>query len=205
MFDVKADDQKRACLVAKGFQQREGIDYDAIFSPVVRYETVRLMIALGALENWHFEAVDVKTAFLYGKLDKEVYMKQPEGFIIRGKENKVFHLKRAIYGLKQASNLWWEELKSSMATFGYKHTQSDAGVFVKFHKSGAKTVVIVYVDDALFASSDKKLALREKATFMNLWECRDLGEAREFLGMKICREGQAIYLSQSLYLKQVLE
>jgi hypothetical protein len=205
VFDVKADSRKRARLVAKGFQQKEGIDYNAIFSPVVRYETVRLMIALGALEDWHFEALDVKTAFLYGTLDEEVYMKQPEGFVIQGKELKVFRLKKAIYGLKQASHSWWEELKSSMSHLGFAHTQSDAGVFIKTHKNGDKIIVIVYVDDALFASSNKKLALEEKAKFMKMWECRDLGEAKEFLGMKIRREGQAIYLSQTLYLKQVLQ
>src|SRR5262249_43561104 len=128
VFDVKADGQKRARLVAKGFQQKEGIDYNAIFSPVVRYETVRFLLAVGALEKWQFEGLDVKTAFLYGRLDEEVYMKQPEGFKVKGKETKVFRLKRAIYGLKQASNSWWEELKDSMIEFGFKHTQSDAGV-----------------------------------------------------------------------------
>ena len=93
-------------------------------------------------------------------------MKQPEGFIIRGKEHKVFRLKKAIYGLKQASHSWWEELKTSMSHLGFVHTQSDAGVFIKTHKNGDKIIVIVYVDDALFASSNKKLALEEKAKFM---------------------------------------
>jgi len=132
-------------------------------------------------------------------------MKQPAGFIIRGKAHKVFHLKKAIYGLKQASHSWWEELKTSMSQLGFTHTQSDAGVFVKTTKSGDKIIVIVYVDDALFASSNRKLALEEKAKFMKIWECRDLGEAKEFLGMRIRQEGKAIYLSQTSYLKQVLE
>jgi hypothetical protein len=205
VFDTKADGRKRARLVAKGFQQKEGIDYNAIFSPVVRYETVRLMIALGALENWHFEALDVKTAFLYGTLNEEVYMKQPEGFVIRGKEDKVFHLKKAIYGLKQASYSWWEELKNSMSQLGFQHTQSDAGVFVRKYKNGDKVIAIIYVDDALFASSNKKLALEAKSQFMKKWECRDLGEAKEFLGMQIHRDGKTISLSQTKYLKQVLE
>ena len=205
VFDIKADGRKRARLVAKGFQQKEGIDYNAIFSPVIRYETVHLMFALGALENWHFEALDVKTAFLYGTLDEEVYMKQPEGFVIRGKENKVLRLKKAIYGLKQASHSWWEELKTSMSQLGFKHTQSDAGVFARNYKNGDKIIVIVYVDDALFASSNKKLALEAKSQFMKKWECRDLGEAKEFLGMKIRQDGKTISLSQTQYLKQVLE
>src|SRR5712675_1679315 len=82
---------------------RLGIDYSDIFSPVVRYETVRLMLAIAALQNWHMSSVDVKTAFLYGKLDEELYMEQPEGFKRLGQEHKVMRLKHTIYGLKQAA------------------------------------------------------------------------------------------------------
>src|SRR5258708_39044369 len=99
VFDQKTDGRKRARLVAKGFSQVEGIDYEDIFSPVVRYETVRIMFALAALSKWHMRSVDVKTAFLYGELDEELYMEQPEGFAVRGQERKVFNLKRALYGL----------------------------------------------------------------------------------------------------------
>ena len=84
VFDVKSDSRKRARLVAKGFSQVVGIDFNEIFSPVVRFETMRLMLALTSLEGWHMEALDVKTAFLYGKLDEEIYMHQPEGFKLKG-------------------------------------------------------------------------------------------------------------------------
>ena len=99
VFDIKTDGHKKACLVAKGFSQVEGIDYNDIFSPVVRFETVRLMLTLAAAEGWHMSGIDVKTAFLYGKLDEELYMEQPEGFKIKGKERKVLHLLCTIYGL----------------------------------------------------------------------------------------------------------
>ena len=79
VFDVKSNGRKCACLVAKGFSQVKGVDFDKIFSPVVRFETVRLMLALAALENWHIESLDVRSTYLYGKLTKEIYMKQPEG------------------------------------------------------------------------------------------------------------------------------
>ena len=107
VFNVKTDGRKKARLVAKGFSQVEGEDFDKIFSPVVRFETVRLILALCALENWHISGLDVRNAYLYGKLEEEIYMKQPEGFIAKGQEHKVFRLKRALYGLKQAGLTWW--------------------------------------------------------------------------------------------------
>jgi hypothetical protein len=103
VFNLKPDGYKKARLVAKGFSQVEGIDYDTIFSPVVQFEMVWLMIALAALKNWHITSLDVKTAFLYGELDEELYMEQPEGFKVKGQEGKVLCLKHAIYGLKQAA------------------------------------------------------------------------------------------------------
>jgi hypothetical protein len=96
VFNIKTDGWKKARLVAKGFSQIEGIDYDEIFSPVVRFETVRIMFALATLNGWHISGLDVKTAFLYGKLDEEIYMEQPEGFKIKGQERKV--LRRAWHG-----------------------------------------------------------------------------------------------------------
>jgi hypothetical protein len=104
------DSRKKAHLVAKGFSQREGIDFDEIFSPVVRYETVRTLLATAALENWTILALDVKSVFLYGELDEEIYMEQPQGFKIKGQETKVWRLHRAIYRLKQAARAWWNRL-----------------------------------------------------------------------------------------------
>src|SRR5258705_5148668 len=94
LLTVQDFDPGAPLLVAKGFSQVEGLDYNEIFSPVVRFESVRLLFALAALENWHMTALDVKTAFLYGQLDEEIY---------KGQELKVLRLRRAIYGLKQAS------------------------------------------------------------------------------------------------------
>jgi len=106
--------------VAKGLSQIEGINYEEIFSPIIHYETIHLMFALVALKNMYMTGLDVKTAFLYGKLKEEIYMKQPEAFAMKSQPNKVMHLKCTLYGLKQASLAWWQELEEFMLTQGFK-------------------------------------------------------------------------------------
>ncbi|KAJ8475068.1 hypothetical protein ONZ45_g15738 [Pleurotus djamor] len=204
VFDIKSDGRKKARLVAKGFSQREGIDFNEIFSPVVRYETFRMILALAAVEGWHLEGLDVKTAFLYGKLDEEIYMEQPEGFHAQDKKDFVFRLWRALYGLKQAALSWWKELSKSMEQLGFKRAKSDSGLFIYTHPNGSVVIAIIYVDDALFCGSDRQLVLKLKAAFMKRWECRDLGEAKEFLRMRILRKGPKIYLDQETYLQKVI-
>jgi Reverse transcriptase (RNA-dependent DNA polymerase) len=149
VFDIKSDGCKKARLVAQGFSQVEGIDFNELFSPVVHFESVRLILALSTLEDYYCVGVDICNAYLYGKLDKEIYMRQPEGFKARGQENKVIHLQCALYGLKQAGLAWWKELNSSMNKLGFKHLVSDAGLFVcKDFKE--IIITIVYVDNAMF-------------------------------------------------------
>ena len=150
------------------------------------------------------EAVDVKIAFLYGKLNEEIYMHQPEGFKLKGLENKVLHLHHAIYGLKQAALAWWKELESSMKRLGFQHTASDAGVFFAYIGKDL-IMVIVYVDNAIFFGRNIKAVKQVKKTFMTMWECCDLGEATEFLRMKIWCEGKKIFLDQTTYLDKVVE
>jgi len=172
----------------------------------VRYETVQLILALAALENWHMSSVDVKTAFLYGELDEELYMEQPEGFKISGKEHLVLRLKHAIYGLRQAALQWWKPLDKSMAKLGFKQLLSDSGIFVYKDKKGApKVIVIVYVDDAIFLERDMSIVRRVKDLFMKIWECHDLGDTKEFLCMRIVRGNGYITIDQQDYLHKVLE
>jgi Reverse transcriptase (RNA-dependent DNA polymerase) len=191
--------------VAKGFSQIEGIDYDDIFSLVVRYESVCLIVALAASQHWHMSSVDVKTAFLYGELDEELFMEQPEGFKKKGQEHKVFHLKRALYGLKQVALQWWQALDKSMEAMGFKRLKSDSGVFVLMRSGRPEVIVIVYVDDAVFLGRQKHLVNNYKEHFMHTWECRDLGETKEFLKMRISRLKGVITLDQKDYLMIVLK
>jgi len=130
VFKHKADGRYHARLVAKGFTQIPGLDYDETFSPVARFESLRLLLALAALEDWEVHQLDVKSAFLNGVLDKEIYMEQPQGFITTGKETQVCHLKKAIYGLKQASCAWNSNIHAALTELGFKRTVTDAGVYV---------------------------------------------------------------------------
>jgi len=205
VFDVKDDGHKRARLVAKGFRQVEGLDYDQVFSPVVRFETVRLILAMAALENWVAYGLDVRNAYLYGELDEEIYMEQPEGFRVPGKEDFVLRLRRALYGLKQAGLAWWRALKQSMEELGFTSLTSDAGVFIYRSKDGSFVIAIVYVDDAIFCGSSIPLVQKMKEAFMKRWETRDLGEITEFLRMHITRVDRSVHIDQTTYLQLVLQ
>ena len=131
--------------------------------------------------------LDVKTAFLFGKLDEEIYMVQPEGFVVKGQESKVCCLQKAIYGLKQAALQWNKLLYKSLVDFSFKKYTSDSGVYVKFIGKDI-ILIVIYVDDPLFLGSNKLQVLSHKKKFMQKWESRDLGEAKEYLGMRITRD-----------------
>ena len=103
MYVIKLNSLYKAHLVAKGFTQVEGIDFQETFSPIARYKAICFSLAHAALEDWEIKALDIKTVFLYGELDEEIYMEQPEGFVKKGQEGHICRLLKAIYGLKQAS------------------------------------------------------------------------------------------------------
>ena len=104
----------KARLVVKGFSQRKGVDFDEIFSPVVKMTSIRTVLGLAASLDLEVEQMDVKTAFLHGDLEEEIYMEQPEGFKERGKENFFCKLKKSLYGLKQAPRQWYKKFESIM-------------------------------------------------------------------------------------------
>src|SRR5712675_3043182 len=164
VFKLKADGRYRTRLVAKGFTQIPGIDYDETFSPVTRFELLRLVLALAALEDWEIQQMDVKSAFLNGVLDEEIYMEQPIGFITPGTETKVCRLKRAIYGLKQASRTWNIQFHGFLTGIGFTQTHTDAGVYVDHQQQGdGPLIVILYVDDITILGSSIAAVDRLKA------------------------------------------
>ena len=192
--------------MARGFSQIPGIDFEETFSPVACFETVRLLLALSVLEDWEIEALDVKTAFLYGNLDEELYMEQPEGFVVKEQEKKVYKLKKSLYGLKQAAIAWNKQANKSLTKLGFKRCLSDAGIYTLTQNNNT-LVVVLYVDDVLFMGNNMLLPKEKKNAFMKMWECRDLGPISEYLCMKIVRDrsSKKLIIDQIDYAKKVVE
>ena len=208
VFKHKADGRYRARLVAKGFTQVEGVDYQETFSPVARYESIRFLLALAAQEDWEIHSMDVKSAFLNGDLDEEIYMEQPEGFAAPGQENKVCRLFKAIYGLKQASRTWNLKIHKTLLQLGFTRTYSDSGVYVyRRQKGDSITIIILYVDDITLMGDSKNHILQVKRSLAKTYEMTDLGEIQSFLGMRISRDrpNRTLYIDQEHYLNGVLE
>ena len=123
------------------------------------------------LENWYITGLDVQSAYLYGKLNEEIYMKQPEGFAVPRQEHKVLRLLCALYGLKQAGLAWWRTLNESLKELRFERLKSEAGIFF-YKKKGTNVVIgIIYVDDALFCGPNKAIVYSIKVQFMCKWEC----------------------------------
>jgi hypothetical protein len=127
----------KAQLIAQGFLQIEGIYFNQVFSPVVQFETVHTRLALASLKDWHITGLNICKAYLYGKLNKEIYMCQPEGFKAKGQEHKVICLNHTLYGLKQAGLVWWGTLAKFMVEeLGFKPVHSNASMYVHKHFNG---------------------------------------------------------------------
>jgi hypothetical protein len=144
----------KARLVVKGFAQKKGIDFDEIFSPVVKMTSIRTILSLVEVEDLHLEQLDVKTTFLHGDLEEEIYMQQPQGYEVKGKENLVCRLKKSLYGLKKAPRKWYLKFDRFMTEQGYSRCHSDHCVYFKKLENGSFIILLLYVDDMLVAGSN---------------------------------------------------
>ena len=135
----------KARFVARGFSQKEGIDYDETFAPVARYTSIRTIISLAVVLGWRLPQMDVKTAFLDGIIEEEVYIEQREGFVVHGKESHVCRLKKALYGLKQAPRAWYGRIDGFLVSLGFTKSVADSNLYCKV-VDGQSLILVLYVD-----------------------------------------------------------
>ena len=172
----------------KGFNQKKGIDFEETFSPVVKMSSIRVALSLAACLNLEVEQLDVKTAFLHGDLEEEIYMQQPEGFEEKEKENLVCKLKKSLYGLKQAPRQWYKKFDSFMMIHGCSRTSSDHCVFTRKFSDDDFIILLLYVDDMLIISHDSNKIDRLKRELSKSFAMKDLGSMKQILGMKISHD-----------------
>ena len=196
----------KARLVAKGFTQTRGVDYDETFSPVAMLKSIRILFAIAAHYDYEIWQMDVKTAFLNGYLEEDVYMDQPEGFVDPKHPNKVCKLKKSIYGLKQASRSWNRRFDEEVKKFGFIKNADEACVYKKASGS-IITFLVLYVDDILLFGNDIPTMEGVKAWLGSCFSIKDLGEAAYILGIRIYRDRsrRLIGLNQSAYIDKILK
>ena len=168
--------------------QKKGVDFDEIFAPVVKMTSIRTVLSIAASMDLEVEQLDVKTTFLHGDLEEEIYMQQPEGFVEKGKEHLVCRLKKSLYGLKQAPRQWYQKFNSFMTDQGYHKTKADHCVFVKKFEGGDFMILLLYVDNMLIVGRDQVKVWMLKKALNRTFSMKDLGPARQILGMHIIRD-----------------
>ncbi|GKA05768.1 zinc finger, CCHC-type containing protein [Tanacetum coccineum] len=192
-------------LVIQGFRQKSRIEYFDTYALVTRISTIRLLITLALIHNLIIHQMDVKTTFLNGELDEEVYMKQPQGFIMSGNENKMCKLIKSIYGLKQAPKQWHQKFNEVVLSNGYLLNQTDKYVYRKFDESGKGFIICLYVDDMLIFGTDQVQVDLTKEFLSSRFSMKDMGEADVILSIKIKHKSNGIAISQSHYIEKVLK
>ena len=198
----------KARLVAKGFTQQEGIDYHDTFAAVVKYKSIRIVLALVTCMNYELDQMDVHTAFLNAPIKEEVYMKQAPGYETGGAD-MVCRLNKTLYGTKQAPHEWNEVFNALTLLVGFIRCKSDTCVYVKTSRSGRVMIICIFVDDLLIAYhiQDKHEWENIKKQFMNKFKMKDMGACEWILGMQVVRDRtqHTLHLNQHQYLENVLK
>ncbi len=205
VFTTKYDEKgveirKKARLVARGDRQKEGIDYNETFAPVVKYNSLRYIINYAFANNIPLHQLDVETAYLNGDLKEEIYMRLPIGY--DEKERKIVRLIKSLYGLRQSPRCWNEKFVRAMKEMEFMQSQADPCVFIRDEKNGERSIITVFVDDLIIASKNYK---EVKEMLMKKFKMRDLGELKWILGMRVERSDEKIEISQEAYVNEILD
>ena len=185
----------KARLVAKGYSQQPGIDFHETYAPVARMETIRTVIALAAQMELPIFQLDVKSAFLNGTLEEEVYVEQPRGYEKKGEEDKVYRLKKALYGLKQAPRAWNSRIDRYFQDNGFQRSPSEASLYIKKGENKNFLILCLYVDDLIYTGTSPQMIEEFKRAMMSEFEMTDLGLMKYFLGIQVKQKPGEIFIS----------
>lgn len=198
------EERPKGRLVAKGYNQRPGLDYAETFSLVVKSTTIRIVLGVAVERDWPIRQLDVNNAFLQGTLTDEVYMSQPPGFVDTDRPHYVCRLRKALYGLKQAPRAWYVELQTYLVSSGFVNSVSDTSLFILKHGKSV-VYILVYVDDILVTGNDNALIQRILAAFAQRFSVKEHEELHYFLGIEAKRTSAGLHLSQRRYIIDLLE
>ncbi|CAI7895205.1 unnamed protein product [Closterium sp. NIES-54] len=197
----------KACYVARGFSQRQGVDFFQTFSPTPKMTTLWVLLHISAPCDYELHSLDFSTAFLQGSLHEEIWLRRPPGFTESFPAGTQWSLRQPVYGLRQASREWHDTLRTTLAALGFAPSTADPSLFLRTDTLLPPFYVLVYVDDLVFATADTKALALVKSELQKRHTCTDLGELRSHLGLQITRDRarRTITLTQSHMVHQVLQ
>ncbi|CAI7804432.1 unnamed protein product [Closterium sp. NIES-53] len=197
----------KARYVARGFSQRQGVDYFQTFSPTPKMTTLRVLLHVAAQRDYELHSLDFSTAFLQGSLHEKIWLRRPPGFTGSFPAGTQWRLRRPVYGLRQAPREWHDTLRTTLAALGFFPSTTDSSLFLRTDTSLLPFYVLVYVDDLVFATADTEALTLVKSELQKRHTCTDLGEQRSYLGLQITRDRarHTITLTQSHMVHQVLQ
>ncbi|GJR18701.1 putative ribonuclease H-like domain-containing protein [Tanacetum coccineum] len=204
VYRNKQDERGIVVRNKQGHRQEEGIDYDEVFAPVARIEAIRIFLAFASYMGFIVYQMDVKSAFLYGIIDEEVYVSQPPGFVDPKFPKKVYKVVKALYGLHQAPRAWYATLSTFLLKSGYRRGTIDKTLFIKKDKNDIM-LVQVYVDDIIFGSTKRSWCDEFEALMKSRFQMSSMGELTFFLGLQVKQKEDGIFISQDKYVAEILK
>ena len=196
-------DHFKVRLVAKRYKQKPSIDYFEVFAPIAILDTTCMIISLSTQNKWKIYQMDIKSAFLNGS-PEEVYVEQSAGYMIPGEEEKVYRLKKTLYGLKQALRAWYKKI-SYFVENGFQRCPFEHTLYIKFVEPSDILIVCLYVDDLIFTENNLKMVAEFREAIIKHFEMTDLGLMSYFLGIEVVQQDDRIFISQKKYANDILK
>ncbi|CAI7851160.1 unnamed protein product [Closterium sp. NIES-54] len=197
----------KARYVARGFRQRQGVDFSQTFSPTPKMTTLRVLLHVAAHRDYELHSLDFSTAFLQGSLHEEIWLHCPPSFTGSFPAGTQWSLRRPVYGLRQAPREWHDTFRTTLASLGFAPSTADPSLFLRTDTTLPPFYVLVYVDDLIFATADTEALAHVKSELQKRHTCTDLGELTSYLGLRITwdRAQRTITLTQSHMVQHVLQ